>query len=67
MPSQQELFEEWSGDQVGGTLRRVALGESVRQEDLFEAVEVAFLLNAETEAELFSPHTRRLAELFCTP
>jgi len=67
MPSEQELFEEWSGNQVGGTLRRVALGESVRREDLFEAVEVAFLLNAETEAELFSPHTRRLAELFCTP
>jgi hypothetical protein len=52
---------------VPEALRRVALGESVRQEDLFEAVEVAFLLNAETEAELFSPHTRRLAELFCTP
>jgi hypothetical protein len=67
MPGEQELFDEWSGNQVGGTLGRVALGESVRQEDLFEAVEVAYLLNAETEAELFSPHTRRLAELFCTP
>jgi hypothetical protein len=53
---------------VGETVGRFALGDtSISESDLIDVVDMDLTLEAQTLAEVFSPHSRRIAELFCTP
>lgn len=58
------FFREW----IGETMGTFALGgRSITEDDLIEAVSCELILDAATAEEAFSPTTRRIAELFCTP